>query len=79
MLKNIYTDMRTLLQAVPVILLLSIAMREVIGVPVAENCVAKYQASLNETLRLKESCEEAEFRDCCQVFMSSSVELTCGL
>ena len=62
--------MRTSVLAV--ILLLSIAMREVIGVPVAENCAAKYQASLNETMRLKESCAEAEFRDCCQVYTSTT-------
>ena len=43
-------------------------LKAVLFIPcVSASCAAEYQESLNHTMRLKETCAEAAFRDCCQV------------
>lgn len=38
------------------------------AVPVTNSCVAEFQESLSNTIRLKEKCgEEAAFENCCKV------------
>ncbi len=50
-----------------VIVAVALVVETAVSVPVSGNCAVQYQTSLNETMRLKDSCPEAEFRDCCQV------------
>nr|CAE54586.1 fibrinogen-like molecule [Suberites domuncula] len=62
-----------LLIVLAAILAVSILERGVNGVPVSEHCSVKFQESLKETMRLKKSCQEAEFRDCCQVAEAAKI------
>ncbi len=49
------------------LLLICVLMRGSITMPAVDHCLTRFEESLKKTMALRESCEEANLKDCCQV------------
>ncbi len=45
-----------------------IATLAIVGKATSESCGAQFRSLVHKTISLKESCDDAVFNDCCQVY-----------